>query len=166
MPRRERGSVWECGTCPLTTEITVIFHRAVRVLAAPARGVRLVRRAPTATCKLRAASAVPPRRGAMHWLAVDLHKFAASPPLTGALLRTRDGRRAAHATLPRAPPAPARAACTPRAPRRSLPDRDRSLLTAILTRPTATCVPSDADVEANGRKDLTRTEIMIPLECL
>ncbi|CAG4964848.1 unnamed protein product [Colias eurytheme] len=37
--------------------------------------------------------------------ATDLQKFAASPPLTGALLRTRDGHRAAHATPPHPSPA-------------------------------------------------------------
>lgn len=52
-----------------------------------------VRRAPTTTCERQATSAEPPRRGAMHWLAVDLQKFAASPPLTGALLRARDGTK-------------------------------------------------------------------------
>lgn len=50
--------------------------------------------------RVRATCAEPPRRGAMHWIASDLQNFAASPPLTGALLRGRDGRRAAHATSP------------------------------------------------------------------
>lgn len=114
MSRRARGSGWECGTCPLTTEITVIFHRAVRAVAARTRGLRSVRRAVRrrANCERRARS----RRGGARctdsrWTCTNLQRRRpwrgrCSEPGTDAELRTRRSPATRRQPSP-APPAQA-----------------------------------------------------------